>query len=109
MLINSQSLSFEVLSFSLQAKVFTVGCISKTAVPIFFIVRSPGLICFQTLSLRNPGASLNNTESLNLKRRYRTSFTFKNDDTESFLKLNTEQKRRYRRLNCRKFFRFCLE
>ena len=69
LLINSYSLSFDIISCSLQEKFLTVGCVWKRPWPIAFTVRSAGQICFLYLDHKNPGVSRYDSESrLHLKR-----------------------------------------
>ena len=78
--IISQSLSFDILSCSLQAKFLTIGFVSKRPMPIIFIVRFAGLICFTDWEFK---------KSWCFSKRYRISLRFKNGHTESVLRLKT--------------------
>ena len=79
LLSNLHSLSFEIFS-SFRAKFLTVGCVSKRPRPIVFVVCSAQPICFSGLDLKNPVASLNDTDS---------RLRLKNTDTEFLLRLKT--------------------
>ena len=80
LLINSNSLSFDILSCSSHAKFLTLGCVSKRPVPIVFVFRSTGLICFSDPDFE---------KSWCFSKRNRISLNFKNDNIESLLSLKT--------------------